>query len=130
MKSKSSAAELFDFYCENPDIDLAIPVYRMCEKSRLASPSLMAGIYVICARKNKALADHFFSVATEGFGSAKKNDPAFVLHKKFIEAATNGSKMGKKVQNALTIEAWNRARAGLSGRGLSYNPEAKVPRVR
>lgn len=123
-------AEMYEFFCDNRDITEAVPAYRMFAKSRLANPSLMAGLYVICARKSRAQADHFFSVAAEGFGAQKKTEPAMVLHKKFIEVATSGDKMGRKVQFALTVDAWNRMRAGLSGRGMNYNPEAKAQRVR
>lgn len=122
--------ELYQFYAGNPDVADGMATYFLFAKCRLAKPAIMAGLYVVCARKCRRDADRFFEVAAEGLGATGKNDPAFTLHKKFIEAATSGDGMGRKATVALTIEAWNRMRAGLSGRGLKYDPESPMPRVR
>ena len=126
---RPTPAELYDFFCENPDIMDGLPVYWVFKKNRIANPSVMAGLYVICARKNRAMADRFFEVAGTGLGAEGKNDPAFKLRELFIAAAAAGNKYDRDATGRLTIDAWNRARRGITGRGLKLDPGAKYPRV-
>lgn len=129
-KQSVTPSELYDFFSDNPDIARGMDVYGHFKRSRLATPSVMAGLYVICARRNRSEADKFFEIVSEGFGAEKKTDPAMVLHNKLIEAVTKNMKLTNNALIGLTINCWNRMRDGHSGRGVSYDPEAKMPRVR
>ena len=125
-----TSAELLSFYQSSPDIQDGVPIYSKFRKNRLAQPAVMAGLYVIFARKCRRDAERFFGIVIEGFGASSKNDPALVLHRKMIEAATSGTPLSRLETIGLTIGAWNRMRDGLSGRGLKYDHNEKMPRAR
>lgn len=123
-------AELYDYLVGHPEIELGRLVFGRFQKNRLATPSIMAGCYVVAARKSKRQADEFFQIASEGFGAETRYHPALVLHGAFVRSATSNEKLTRTATAGLTLNAWNRFRDGLSGRGLKFDPNAPFPRAR
>lgn len=126
----ASAADLYELYKDHTDIHDSVKFGRKFNKARIASASMMTALHYLCAHKCRRDADHFFTVAGDGFGAESKFDPPLVLRNKLIEGDASGKKLHRVVTSGLTITAWNLSRAGRSGRGLRFDPTSTFPRVR
>lgn len=127
---KITTAELYEFYKNTPSIDKSLKIYNKFHYERLTSPSLMAALHCICANKNRALADQFFTNVAEGLGFTGKKDPAYLLHKRLIDNLSSVEKLGKTTIAALTIKAWNKTREGRDVGTLKYAVDESFPKVR
>lgn len=120
-------AELFEEYKKMPGIQECVPWMQKFQRARLGMPSVMAAAYYLCSEKSRSDAEYFFKVALDG-GGRTKYAPEQELHRILIVNATSSEKMRTGQCMGLVITAWNRARRGLSGRGLSFDG-GKIPAV-
>lgn len=119
MGGHLTAAELYEAFLQMEYLDLSMPIFHKFQKSRLAPPSLMGAMHHICARKARKAANEFFEIISDG--GPDKSSPAVEMHKRLIRNATAVEKYSREGIAGLTLEAWNRYRRGLTGRGLSYS---------
>jgi len=126
--AKLTNAELFEVYQGLDGLDQSVTAANWFARSRLASPALMGALHYLCAQKNRAEANLFFSVACDGGTERVSGAPENELHKKLIRNATSGEKMTHDALAGLTLTAWNRARRGVSGRGMKFTG-GKLPAV-
>lgn len=128
-KVSASPSELYEFYLSCPSLQESITVCSWFGASRLAAPSIMGACHYLCAQKNRKEADYFFDIACHGGATRVKNAPENELHKQLIRMVTAGHNPGANELAGLTITAWNRARSGLSGKGMKFDG-GKFPAVR
>jgi hypothetical protein len=122
-------AELFEFYRQHPGLHDSQWVADKFKSLKLVSPSMMLAIHYLCASKNRALADEFFTKVGDGIGFSGKKDPAYKLHKYLVDAAINDERPGRKTAAALVIKAWNAVRLGRDVGALRFLPEETFPKV-
>lgn len=121
-------AELFDVYQGLDRLDESTTAAGWFARSRLAPPALMGALHYLCAQKNRAEANLFFSVACDGGTERVAGAPENELHKKLIRNATASERLTADNLAGLTLTAWNRARRGVSGRGMKFSG-GKLPGV-
>lgn len=122
-------AELYEGYLKHPKLQDSAWVAHLFAKLRVVSPSMMCAIHYICARKSQAEADAFFRKVAEGIGFSGKKDPAYKLHKTFIDRAVAQELLGRKASAAITIKAWNASRLGRDVGALKFEADENFPKV-
>jgi hypothetical protein len=127
--SNGDHAWLYEQYLKHEGLQDSAWVAGLFGKVKLVSPSMMVAIHYICAKKHKGEADDFFRKVAEGIGFAGKKDPAYKLHKFFVDGAISGERVGRRTAAALTIKAWNASRRGRDVGAMRFAPEEIFPRV-
>lgn len=122
-------AELYDGYLKHSKLQDSAWVAHLFAKLRVVSPSMMCAIHYVCARKAQGEADAFFRKVAEGIGFSGKKDPAYKLHKTFIDRAVAQEQLGRKAAAAITIKAWNASRLGRDVGALKFEADEAFPKV-
>lgn len=131
---ETTIAQLYAFFIQHPKLMESVPVGEAFARSKLAPPSAMAAMHYICARKNRAVADEFFTnVATSS--NLKRNSPAWKLHQVMVKnASENHRTINAMTLCAYTIKAWNATRDGLENTHLKWRgeraPDEAFPKAR
>lgn len=127
---KITKAELYDFYCTLTGLDRSVPIGHIFTQAKLVPPSVMCGLHYLCAKKSRKEADEFFTKVGSGIGFNGKKDPACRLRDKFIDNLRGSDRMGRKTMMAITIKAWNAARAGREATKMFFGADETFPKIR
>lgn len=122
-------AGLYEQYLKHQGLQESAWVANTFKRAKIVSPSMMVAIHYICAHKSRQEADEFFSKVGEGIGFSSKKDPAYKLHKFFVDAAIADERVGRRTAAALTIKAWNAHRRGRDVGSLKFGVEETFPRI-
>jgi hypothetical protein len=98
-----------------PQLRAAVEFTASKKWRRMLPPSVVAGLFILFAQKDRTLAEAFFTSLADG-EDLKKRDPVFVLRERFI-AQTRGirrmaMRVTPKIEAAWVIKAWNLVRLG------------------
>lgn len=127
--SKGDHDLLYQAYLNHTGLQDSVWVAQVFMKAKIVSPSLMCATHYVCAQKNRHQADEFFRKVGEGIGFTGKKDPAYKLHKHFVDAAVSQQSVGRRAATALTVKAWNATRRGRDVGVLRFTPDEPFPRA-